>query len=73
MRPPASVGVTPITIEQSLIELFFELAHLVAQRGLGNRASRRLWEAEIGDVREVIKLFEIHCIGGIDWQPKLSI
>lgn len=54
----------PVAIQQRLVELRFELAHLMAQRGLSDGEQRRsLGEAaQIGDVHEVIELFDIHCL-----------
>jgi hypothetical protein len=48
----------PIAIQQRLLEFDLELAHLMAQRGLGDVEQRRgLGEAaQIGDVHEVLKV-----------------
>jgi len=52
----------PVAMQQSLLELYLKVAHLMAQRGLGNGELRRsLGEtAQIDDVHKVIELFEIH-------------
>jgi hypothetical protein len=64
-QPLARLGrgdAAAVAVEQRLLELDFELAHLVAQGRLRDRQHHRgaAEAAELGDMHEVIELAQVH-------------